>query len=127
VSCARRAISKHSGGGAHLSRNFLAAANLVVRTTSQFCAHTSYAVFMSGEGKQRMNLSLAEDVALALRSRGNASAFVEELVRSRQRLDRSREMLARHGIAVTEDGVRAAGAKLAQADERRRAAREQAG
>ena len=69
--------------------------------------------------KRRMNLSLPEDVAQYLDGVDNASAVVAEAIRARQKSERSRAMLARHGIAVTDDGIKAAGKRLREAESRR--------
>jgi len=77
--------------------------------------------------KRRMNLSLPEDVAEYLDNVENASAYVAEAVRRARRSERSRAMLARHGIQVTDAGVKAAGEKLRAAEDRRHRAEQERG
>lgn len=67
-----------------------------------------------------MSISLPDDVAAHLDNVDNASAYIAEAIRLRRRSERTREMLARHGISVTNEGVTAAGERLRAAEQRRR-------
>jgi len=69
---------------------------------------------------KRLNITLPDDVAAHLEGVANASAYIAEAINLRRRTERSREMLARHGITVTDEGIQAAGDKLRAAEDRRR-------
>jgi hypothetical protein len=69
---------------------------------------------------RKVSISLPDDVAAHLDNVDNASAYIAEAIRLRRKNERTREMLARHGIAVTDEGVTAAGERLRAAEQRRR-------
>jgi hypothetical protein len=69
---------------------------------------------------RKLSISLPDDVAAHLDNVENASAYIAEAIHLRRKIERTRAMLARHGIPVTEEGVTAAGEKLRAAEERRR-------
>jgi hypothetical protein len=69
---------------------------------------------------RKLSISLPDDVAAHLDSVDNASAYIAEAIQLRRRSERTRQMLARHGITVTDDGVAAAGERLRAAEQRRR-------
>ena len=75
---------------------------------------------------RKLSISLPDDVAEHLDHIDNASAYIAEAIRVRRRSERTRAMLARHGIAVTDEGVATAGAKLRAAEERRRSGKQAA-
>lgn len=68
---------------------------------------------------RKLSISLPDDVAAHLDSVENASAYIAEAIRLRRRSERTRAMLARHGITVTDEGVAAAGERLRAAEQRR--------
>ena len=70
---------------------------------------------------RKLSISLPEDLAEHLDHVENASAYIADAIRLRLRAERTRAMLDRHGIQVTDAGVAAAAAKLRAAEERRRA------
>jgi SOS response regulatory protein OraA/RecX len=69
---------------------------------------------------RKLSISLPDDVAGHLDHVDNASAYIADAIRMRRRSERTRSMLARHGIHVTDEGIAAAGEKLRAAEERRR-------
>jgi hypothetical protein len=69
---------------------------------------------------RKMSIGLPDDIAAHLDNVDNASAYIAEAIRLRRRSERTRQMLARHGIAVTDEGVAAAGERLRAAEQRRR-------
>lgn len=69
---------------------------------------------------RKLSISLPDDVAEHLDHVDNASAYIADAIRMRRKSERTRAMLARHGIQVTDEGIAAAGAKLRAAEERRR-------
>ena len=72
---------------------------------------------------RKLSISLPDDVAEHLDTVDNASAYIADSIRLRRKGEHTREMLARHGIQITEGGVQAAGERLRAAEERRRQAR----
>ncbi|HET8658331.1 MAG TPA: hypothetical protein VFM55_04945 [Micromonosporaceae bacterium] len=68
---------------------------------------------------RKLSISVPDDVAAHLDNVENASAYITEAIRLRRRSERTRAMLARHGIAVTDEGVAAAGERLRAAEQRR--------
>jgi hypothetical protein len=69
---------------------------------------------------RKLSISLPDDVAEHLDHVDNASAYIAEAIRQRRKRERTRALLARHGIEVTDEGVAAAAEKLRAAEERRR-------
>ena len=69
---------------------------------------------------RKVSISLPDDVAAHLDTVDNASAYIAEAIRLRRKSERTREMLLRHGFAVTDDGVATAGERLRAAEQRRR-------
>jgi hypothetical protein len=69
---------------------------------------------------KKLSITLPDDVAEHLEGVENASAYIAGAIRLRRRAERTREMLARHGVPVTDEGVRAAGERLRAAEEKRR-------
>jgi hypothetical protein len=69
---------------------------------------------------RKLSISLPDDVAEHLDHIENASAYIADAIRQRRRSERTRAMLARHGINITDEGVAAAGEKLRAAEQRRR-------
>jgi hypothetical protein len=69
---------------------------------------------------RKLSISLPDDIAAHLDNVDNASAYIAEAIRLRRRSERTRQMLARHGITVTDDGVAAANERLRAAERRRR-------
>ena len=69
---------------------------------------------------RKLSISLPDDVAEHLDQVDNASAYIAESIRMRRKHERTREMMARHGIPVTDEGVTAAGERLRAVEERRR-------
>lgn len=69
---------------------------------------------------RKVSISLPDDVAAHLDTLENASAYIAGAIRLRRQSERTREMLARHGAAVTDEGVAAAGDRLRAAEQRRR-------
>lgn len=70
---------------------------------------------------RRFSISLPDDVAVLLDTVDNASAFIAEAIRRDSSRRARRAMFARHGHHVTDDGVAAAGQRLRELEERRRA------
>ncbi len=68
---------------------------------------------------RKVSISLPDDVAAHLDNVDNASAYIAEAIRLRRKAERTREILARHGISVTDKGVTAAGERLRAAEQRR--------
>jgi hypothetical protein len=75
---------------------------------------------------RKLSISLPDDVAEHLDHVDNASAYIADAIRARRNSERTRAMLARHGIRVTDAGIAAAGEKLRAAEERRRQRRQAA-
>jgi hypothetical protein len=69
---------------------------------------------------RKLSISLPDDVAEHLDQVDNASAYIADAIRMRRKREHTREMLARHGISVTDEGVAAAGERLRAVEERRR-------
>jgi len=69
---------------------------------------------------RKLSISLPDDVAEHLDQVDNASAYITEAIRMRRKREHTREMLAGHGIQVTDEGVAAAGERLRAVEERRR-------
>ena len=69
---------------------------------------------------RKLSISLPDDVAEHLDQVDNASAYIAEAIRMRRKREHTRQMLARHGIQVTDEGVAAAGERLRAVEERRR-------
>lgn len=69
---------------------------------------------------RKLSISVPDDVAEHLDQVGNASAYITDAVRLRRKRERSREVLARHGIRVTDDGVNAMRDRLRSLEVRRR-------
>ncbi|HCT75714.1 MAG TPA: hypothetical protein DGG94_13735 [Micromonosporaceae bacterium] len=72
---------------------------------------------------RKLSISLPDDVAEHLDHVENASAYIADAIRLRRKGERTRELFARHGIRVTDEGVAAAGERLRAAEERRRQSR----
>jgi len=73
---------------------------------------------------RKLSISLPDDVAAHLDQVENASAYIAEAIRMRRKREHTREMLARHGMLVTDQGVAAAGERLRAVEERRRQRKE---
>ena len=69
---------------------------------------------------RKLSISLPDDVAEHLDQVDNASAYIAEAIRRRRRREHTRDMLARHGIPVSDEGVAAAGERLRAVEARRR-------
>lgn len=69
---------------------------------------------------RKLSISLPDDVAEELDRVDNASAYIAEAIRLRRRRERTREMLERHGVQVTDEGVSAMGERLRALEDRRR-------
>ncbi|MGH3681782.1 MAG: hypothetical protein ACRDT2_16235 [Natronosporangium sp.] len=69
---------------------------------------------------RKLSISVPDDVAAELDRVDNASAYIAEAVRLRRRRERTREMLERHGVPVTDEGVSAMGERLRALKDRRR-------
>lgn len=69
---------------------------------------------------RKLSISLPDDVAEELDRVDNASAYITEAIRLRRRRERTREMLERHGVQVTDEGVAAMGERLRALKDRRR-------
>jgi len=54
---------------------------------------------------QRISITLPDDVAAILAREENASAYIAESIQLRHRRESIRQMLADHGITVTDEGV----------------------
>jgi hypothetical protein len=72
---------------------------------------------------RKLSISVPDDVAEHLDTVDNASAYITDAIRLRRRSERTREMMARHGVPVTDEGVHAAGERLRAAERRRQQAR----
>jgi hypothetical protein len=72
---------------------------------------------------RKLSISVPDDVAEHLDSVGNASAYITDAIRLRRRSERTRDMMARHGIPVTDEGVQAAAERLRAAEQRRQQTR----
>ncbi|NUT37140.1 MAG: hypothetical protein HOV79_29130 [Hamadaea sp.] len=72
---------------------------------------------------RKLSISLPDDVAEHLDTVDNASAYIADAIRLSRRTERTRDMLARHGIQISAEGVQAAGERLRAAEDRRRQAR----
>ena len=68
---------------------------------------------------RKVSISLPDDVAAHLDTVDNASAYIADAIRLRRKSEHTRELLARHGITVTDEGVTAAGERLRAAEQRR--------
>ncbi|MBB5873831.1 hypothetical protein F4553_007265 [Allocatelliglobosispora scoriae] len=75
---------------------------------------------------RKLSISLPDDVAEHLDHVENASAYIAEAIKLRRRRDTTRDMLSRHGIPVTDQGVAAAKTRLLDLEARRRARAEAA-
>lgn len=69
---------------------------------------------------RRISISLPDEVAAVLDTVDNASAYIAEAIRRDTNRRSRREMFARHGHHVTDEGVAAAGKRLREYEERRR-------
>jgi hypothetical protein len=69
---------------------------------------------------RKLSISLPDDVAEHLDHVENASAYIADAIRMRRKRERTREMFARHGIHMTDEGIAAAGERLRAVEERRR-------
>jgi Arc/MetJ-type ribon-helix-helix transcriptional regulator len=69
---------------------------------------------------RKLSISLPDDIAEQLDHVENASAYIAEAIRLCRSRERTREMLERHGVHVTDDGVAAMGDRLRALRERRR-------
>ena len=69
---------------------------------------------------RKLSITLPDDVAEHLDNVPNASAYIAEAIRRRRRSERTRAMLASHGVEVTDEGIAAAGARLRALEDRRR-------
>jgi len=72
---------------------------------------------------RKLSISLPDDVAEHLDTVDNVSAYIADAIRLRRKGERTRDMMAGHGVTVTDEGVRAAGDRLRAAEERRDRAR----
>jgi mannitol/fructose-specific phosphotransferase system IIA component len=54
---------------------------------------------------QRLSITVPDDVAAILAREENASAYIAESIQLRHRRESIRQMLADHGISVTDEGV----------------------
>jgi hypothetical protein len=68
---------------------------------------------------KKITISVPEDVAAQLAGVGNVSAYVTEALRRDRGRESMRDLMARHGVVVTDEGVAGARRLL----EERRAAR----
>jgi hypothetical protein len=75
---------------------------------------------------RKFSISLPDEVAAVLDGVDNASAYIAEAIRRQDRRDRTRDVFARRGVTLTEDGIAAASARLRAAEARRRRPREDA-
>lgn len=69
---------------------------------------------------RKLSISLPDDVAEHLDHVENASSYIADAIRLRRKSERTRAMMARHGIHVTNEGITAAGERLKAVEERRR-------
>ena len=69
---------------------------------------------------RKISITLPDDVAELLDREENASAYIAEAIRLRQRREHVRDFLARHGYQITDEGVSRVGKRLA--DKKRRVA-----
>ena len=69
---------------------------------------------------RKLSISLPDDVAEHLDTVDNASAYIADAIRLRRKGERTREMMARHGLPITDVGIQAAGDRLRAAEEHRR-------
>jgi hypothetical protein len=69
---------------------------------------------------RKLSISLPDDIAEHLDHVENASSYIADAIRRKRRMERTREMFARHGLQITDEGVARAGEKLRAAEERRR-------
>ena len=70
---------------------------------------------------RKLSITLPDDVAAYLDHVDDASAYIAEAIRRARRSERTRAMLASHGIDITDDGVAAAGERLRTIEKRRQA------
>jgi hypothetical protein len=68
---------------------------------------------------RKLSISLPDDAAEVLDQVPNASAYIADAIRRLHRSDRTRAMMARHGLAITDEGVAAAATRLRAAEARR--------
>ncbi|HCT77985.1 MAG TPA: hypothetical protein DGT23_15600 [Micromonosporaceae bacterium] len=69
---------------------------------------------------RKISITLPDEVAELLDKEENASAYIAEAIRLRQKRESVREFLARHGYTVTGEGMDRIGKRLA--DKKRRVA-----
>ena len=72
---------------------------------------------------RKLSISLPDDLAEHLDQVENASAYIADAIRLRRRVERTRAMMFRHGVELTDEGVAAAGERLRAIEERRRRSR----
>jgi hypothetical protein len=68
---------------------------------------------------RKLTISLPDDVATDLDNVGNVSAYVAEALRSYRRGRQVRDLLARQGVVVTDEGVARMRKRLQEMDLRR--------
>lgn len=74
---------------------------------------------------RRLSVTLPEEIAAVLDGVDNASAYIAEAIRLRNRQEDFRQFLAGQGIHVTDEGMNAARERLAAAEALRDSTRAQ--
>jgi hypothetical protein len=80
-------------------------------------------------GTEKTSISLPTDLIAWARRKGNASKYIAELIERDKRRERTRDMFVAHGyvgeLAITDEGIKAAGERLAAIEARRTAKQRQ--